>query len=148
MPAYSQRKRKIAKKSTRRSKKRLSRRIKTRRGGGGGGMTIDKFKELFKRKLVETLEVSKEPTIANAGMTAQNFINHPEKPVRTKLIEDMINAIHKNSDNQYELKQNLQKMLKDETEWDVETGQTVSVNNQIYMNFIDDFFKFIAGRRF
>ncbi len=132
MPAYSQRKRKIAKKSTRRSKKRLSRRIKTRRGGGDGKINIDKFKDL----LVAKLNASTQPEIFDAGTTAQNFINK-----RTKLIEEMINAFNEKLDSRFELKQKLKKMLEYETEWDAETGKTVSVDNQIYINLIDEVFK-------
>jgi hypothetical protein len=132
MPAYSQRKRKIAKKSTRRSKKRLSRRIKTRRGGGDGKINIDKFKDL----LVAKLDASTQPEFFDAGTTAQNFINN-----RKKLIEEMINAFNEKLDSRFELKQKLKQMLEYETEWDAETGKTVLVNNQIYINLIDEVFK-------
>lgn len=133
MPAYSQRKRKIAKKSTRRSKKRLSRRIKTRRGGGDGKMNIGTFKNM----LVAKLDASKDPEIFDAGITAQNFINDTR---HKDIIGQMIEAYNKqNKAALNELKINLKVILRKPINNTGDSGQLLSYDDQVYENFIDEF---------
>jgi hypothetical protein len=129
MPAYSQRKRKIAKKSTRRSKKRLSRRIKTRRGGGK--KTIDKFKALLVAKLDE------KDDIYDANQTAQNFIDNP---VHKGIINEMIKAYDNlQKGNLDTLKKQLIDILVNEKN-EGEGGQLLSNGNQVYIESIVKFF--------
>lgn len=127
MPAYSQRKRKIAKKSTRRSKKRLSRRIKTRRGGGK--KTIDKFKALLVAKLSEIDDIS------NADMTAQNFINNPNHKIK-----EMIKAYDTQDKYLDTLKEQLITTLSSEENIGPD-GERNPNGNKVYIESIVEFFK-------
>lgn len=124
MPAYSQRKRKIAKKSTRRSKKRLSRRIKTRRGGGK--IDIKGLQKSFEEFLGES------ERYAARDLTATNFFDEYNNKDHNYIITSII---EKHNKNEFESRNILLHELKKQLDHDDDGVGT----NQAFIKFLVDF---------